>query len=346
MKRIRLIHLDTSSIEAVIAVLLMASVCSCGQTEVSLVPQQTAIGFVPSDAASSRAVVTNVAALQEFYVYGLKNSNTLFNKQQVAKGSDAWTYSPIKYWDTASDVTYTFGAVAGVKDATKDLSTLSASTITVSNIPQWQEVNDDAQDFLVSNVYSNQPLSVFSGGTVHFNFTHQLAYLQVKAQKVSTSGGTTDTDTYAIKEIKLQNGLPTNTERTFTLQLTDGAMTWSEAGATGADKTLFPASSSSSGGSSGSNSSIELETTPNDITSWLIAPFTCTDTEMQVTYTQNDTPKTSTISLNDKLQLSSFEGNHKYVITLKVGATLVNAEVLEIQGWTQENEVDDPVYNW
>ena len=65
-----------------------------------------------------------------------------------------------------------------------------------------------------------------------------------------------------------------------------------------------------------------------------------------MTYTLNSTPKTSTISLNDKLQLSGFEGNHKYVITLKVGATLVNAEVLEIQGWTQENEVDDPVYNW
>ena len=334
MKRIRLIHLDTSSIEAVIAVLLMASVCSCGQTEVSLIPQQTAIGFVPSDAASSRAVVTNVAALQEFYVYGLKNSNTLFNKQQVAKGSDAWTYSPIKYWDTASDVTYTFGAVAGV--TADQLSTLSASTITVSNIPQWQEVTGDEQDFLVSNVYSNQPLSVFSGGTVHFNFTHQLAYLQVKAQKVSTSGG--DTDTYEITEITLKKNLPTtDATRTFTLQLTDGATAWSNAGTKGADKTLFPSSSSGP---------ISLGTTPNDITSWLIAPFTCTDTEMQVTYTQNGKPKTSTISLNDKLQLSGFEGNHKYVITLKVGATLVNAEVLEIQGWTQENEVDDPVYNW
>lgn len=343
MKRILLIHLDTSSIEAVIAVLLMASVCSCGQTEVSLIPQQTAIGFVPSDAASSRGVVTDVTALQEFYVYGLKNGNTLFDKQQVTKRSDAWTYSPIKYWDTASGVAYTFGAVAGVKDATKDLSTLSASTITVSNIPQWQEVNDDAQDFLVSNVYSNQPLSVFSGGTVHFNFTHQLAYLQVKAQKVSTSGGTTDIDTYAIKEIKLQNGLPTNTERTFTLQLTDGAMTWSEAGATGAEQPLF---SSGSTGSGGSNSSIELATTPTDITSWLIAPFTCTGTEMVVTYTQNGTSKTSTISLNDQLQLSGFEGNHKYVITLKVGATLVNAEVLEIQNWTTVPEADDPVYNW
>ena len=345
MKRILLIHLDTSSIEAVIAVLLIASVCSCGQTEVSLIPQQTAIGFVPSDAASSRAVVTDVTALKEFYVYGLKNSNTLFNKQQVTKGSDAWTYSPIKYWDTASGVTYTFGAVAGVKDATTDLSTLSdvTSTITVYDIPQWQEVNDDAQDFLVSNVYSNQPLSVFSGGTVHFNFTHQLAYLQVKAQKVSTSGGTTDTDTYAIKEIKLQNGLPTNTKRTFTLQLTDGAMTWSEAGATGADKELFP---SSSGGSTGSTGSKTLATTPTDITSWLIAPFTCTGTEMVVTYTLNSTPKTSTISLNDQLQLSGFEGNHKYVITLKVGATLVNAEVLEIQNWTTEAEADDPVYNW
>lgn len=333
MKRILLIHLDTSSIEAVIAVLLIASVCSCGQTEVSLIPQQTAIGFVPSDAASSRAVVTDVMALQEFYVYGLKNGNTLFNKQQVTKGSDAWTYSPIKYWDTASGVTYTFGAVAGVTAG--QLSTLSASTITVSNIPQWQEVNDGAQDFLVSNVYSNQPLSVFSGGTVHFNFTHQLAYLQVKAQKVSTSGG--DTDTYEIKEIKLQNGLPTNTERTFTLQLTDGATAWSNAGTKGADKTLFPSSSSGP---------ISLGTTPTDITSWLIAPFTCTGTEMVVTYTLNGTSKTSTISLNDKLQLSGFEGNHKYVITLKVGATLVNAEVLEIQGWTQENEVDDPVYNW
>lgn len=333
MKRIRLIHLDTSSIEAVIAVLLMASVCSCGQTEVSLIPQQTAIGFVPSDAASSRAVVTNVAALQEFYVYGLKNSNTLFDKQQVTKESDAWTYSPIKYWDTASGVTYTFGAVAGVTAG--QLSPLSAATITVSNIPQWQEVTGAEQDFLVSNVYSNQPLSVFSGGTVHFNFTHQLAYLQVKAQKVSTSGGTTDTDKYAITGITLKKNLPTtDATRTFTLQLTDGAMTWSEAGATGAEQQLF------------SSSSIELETTPTDITSWLIAPFTCTDTEMQVTYTQNGEQKTSTISLNDKLQLSGFEGNHKYVITLKVGATLVNAEVLEIQGWTQENEVDDPVYNW
>ena len=345
MKRILLIHLDTSSIEAVIAVLLMASVCSCGQTEVSLVPQQTAIGFAPSDAASSRGVIKDVAALKEFYVYGLKNSNTLFDKQQVTKGSDAWTYSPIKYWDTASGVAYTFGAVAGV--TAEQLSRLSAatSTITVSDIPQWQEVTGTGaeQDFLVSNVYSNQPLSVFSGGTVHFNFTHQLAYLQVKAQKVSTSGGTTDTDKYAITGIKLQNGLPTNTERTFTLQLTDGAMTWSEAGATDADKELFP---SSSGGSTGSNSLIELATTPTDITSWLIAPFTCTGTKMKVTYTQNGEQKTSTISLNDKLQLSSFEGNHKYVITLKVGATLVNAEVLEIQGWTQENEVDDPVYNW
>ena len=336
MKRILLIHLDTSSIEAVIAVLLMASVCSCGQTEVSLVPQQTAIGFAPSDAASSRGVVTDVAALEKFYVYGLKNSNTLFNKQQVTKGSDAWTYSPIKYWDTASDVTYTFGAVAGVTAG--QLSTLSesASTIKVSNIPQWQEVTGDEQDFLASNVYSNQPLSAFTDGTVHFNFTHQLAYLQVKAQKVSTSGG--DTDTYAITEITLKNNLPTtDATRKFTLQLTDGAIAWSNAGTEGADKTLFTSSSSGP---------ISLETTPKDITSWLIAPFTCTGTEMQVTYTQNGTSETSTISLNDKLQLSSFEGNHKYVITLKVGATLVNAEVLEIQNWTTEAEADDPVYNW
>ena len=266
------------------------------------------------------------------------NSNTLFDKQQVTKESDAWTYSPIKYWDTASGVAYTFGAVAGV--TAEQLSRLSAatSTITVSDIPQWQEVTGTGaeQDFLVSNVYSNQPLSVFSGGTVHFNFTHQLAYLQVKAQKVSTSGG--DTDTYEITEITLKKNLPTtDATRTFTLRLTDGATAWIDAETMSADKTLF--SSSSSG-------PISLETTPKDITSWLIAPFTCTDTEMQVTYTQNGRPKTSTISLNDKLQLSSFEGNHKYVITLKVGATLANAEVLEIQGWTQENEVDDPVYNW
>lgn len=334
MKRILLIHLDASSIEAVIAVLLMASVCSCGQTEVSLIPQQTAIGFAPSDAASSRGVITDVAALKKFYVYGLKNSNTLFDKQQVTKGSDAWTYSPIKYWDTASDVTYTFGAVAGVTES--QAGTLSAAVITVSNIPQWQNVNDYAQDFLASNVYSNQPLSAFTDGTVHFNFTHQLAYLQVKAQKVSTSGG--DTDTYEITEITLKKNLPTtDATRTFTLQLTDGATAWSNAGTKGADKTLFPSSSSGP---------ISLGTTPNDITSWLIAPFTCTDTEMQVTYTQNGKPKTSTISLNDKLQLSSFEGNHKYVITLKVGATLVNAEVLEIQNWTTEAEADDPVYNW
>lgn len=338
MKRILLIHLDTSSIEAVIAVLLMASVCSCGQTEVSLVPQQTAIGFAPSDAASSRGVITNVAALKEFYVYGLKNSNTLFDKQQVTKGSDAWTYSPIKYWDTASGVAYTFGAVAGV--TAEQLSRLSAatSTITVSDIPQWQEVTGTGaeQDFLASNVYSNQPLSAFTDGTVHFNFTHQLAYLQVKAQKVSTSGG--DTDTYEITEITLKKNLPTtDATRTFTLRLTDGATAWIDAETMSADKTLF--SSSSSG-------PISLETTPKDITSWLIAPFTCTDTEMQVTYTQNGRPKTSTISLNDKLQLSSFEGNHKYVITLKVGATLVNAEVLEIQNWTTEAEADDPVYNW
>lgn len=338
MKRILLIHLDTSSIEAVIAVLLMASVCSCGQTEVSLVPQQTAIGFAPSDAASSRGVITDVAALQEFYVYGLKNSNTLFDKQLVTKGSDAWTYSPIKYWDTASGVTYTFGAVAGV--TAEQLSRLSAatSTITVSDIPQWQEVTGTGaeQDFLASNVYSNQPLSAFTDGTVHFNFTHQLAYLQVKAQKVSTSGG--DTDTYEITEITLKKNLPTtDATRIFTLQLTDGAMTWSEAGTAGADKELF---------SIGSGGSKTLDSTPTDITSWLIAPFTCTGTEMVVTYTLNGTSKTSTISLNDQLQLSGFEGNHKYVITLKVGATLVNAEVLEIQGWTQENEVDDPVYNW
>ena len=75
MKRILLIHLDTSSIEAVIAVLLIASVCSCGQTEVSLIPQQTAIGFVPSDAASSRAVVTDVMALAD----GIKSQQQLYH---------------------------------------------------------------------------------------------------------------------------------------------------------------------------------------------------------------------------------------------------------------------------
>lgn len=84
---------------------------SCTQNEVLEVNQSRAIGFDGFVGNSTRATDVTLATLGSFELYGWRDTDLIFNKQEVSVGADGTcTYTPVQYWE--ANYTYAFEAIA------------------------------------------------------------------------------------------------------------------------------------------------------------------------------------------------------------------------------------------
>ena len=146
-----------------------------------------------------------------FGVYGFKHNGsqplTLFRNQLVQPGNtvvetqegttDAhWSYTPLKYWDSNPNVYYHFLAYwprvdnpdDGDEPADQPYIKEENEVLTLYNIPYWQD-GSTGSDFMFSaprrgRYKSNGATPEFFDGKVHFEFSHILSHIIVKAYYV------------------------------------------------------------------------------------------------------------------------------------------------------------------
>lgn len=181
------------------------SLGSCHKDKIK-VDKQTQIVMGASSTYGTKAVIGNkdqlVADGSPFGVFGYKtvsnssdpnNQYRIFNNTQVSpsvtvineKNDTAWTYSPIRYWDSNPNVSYQFIAYwpwVGTSSQNGPYVEESSKLLTIHNIPNWQD-SVTALDIMTSTrmgKYRGGNPNAFGSGTVVFNFSHILSKIVIK----------------------------------------------------------------------------------------------------------------------------------------------------------------------
>ena len=195
----------------VISVLPILSSCSRSHDEMS-VQQVEDLKIKMDCSVGTKAVVNNKEGLisqmradggKGFGIVGFKMVQDLNDPEQVETTrlfdnfevkpvddqGDNWVYSPVRYWDKRSYVSYQFvgywpklGNQAN-SDASKSDPyveiTDNNKTLTIRNIPNWQRVNGTEIDFLTTTREGRY--ADFNADKVNLTFSHLLSKFTIKA---------------------------------------------------------------------------------------------------------------------------------------------------------------------
>lgn len=278
---------------------------------------------------ASRAIVDSDEALRntELGVYGYKLFNgtktSVFDNERVYYSS-GWKYDNTRYWDKAA-TEYRF--VAYSPHSTSNISyNTNNHTLTISNIPYWQLINDNVVDYLVANSSgsANEYLSTESK-SVDFNFSHILSQLVINVVK---DDNLTNTE-YKVKTIEYINVPASGEEATYTYSSSPS----------------FSYITITSSVSMLEDEKVVTLADANDIISLphLVVPFTLSDKQVQVkvTYTVAGTERNKTVDTG----ITQLLAGKRYELTLTFkGAEIVPS--LEIKDWEDVTVDEDPKYNW
>lgn len=308
---------------------------SCHDESHPFIEDEVAISMTASsaDMSTSRALVTNNTTLQEttLGVYGYKLFNgtktLLFDNERVYYNSD-WKYDNTRYWDKAA-TEYRF--VAYSPHSTNSVS-YSDHTLTISNIPYWQVIDDDVVDYIVatSNGSANDYLSTDSKSVV-FNFSHILSQFVINITKDATLSGTE----YKLKQVDYLNvPLGDNATATYTLPQ-EGSATLSTITLLEENATLTRFT----------DANVQTVVSTDNIPfPYLVVPFTLSDgknVKVKVTYTVAGTERNKTVDTG----IDQLAAGKRYELTLTFkGADIVPS--LEIKNWEDVTVDEDPKYNW
>lgn len=308
---------------------------SCGET---IIPeeQEYAISMTASsaDMSTSRALITNDADLQNktsLGVYAYKEVNRTMtlvfdNTELKYDETKGWDYSPTRYWDKAA-TKYCFVAFSPYT-ATHTYETTN-HTLTISNIPYWQVINNNVDDYLVANSSGSANHYLSTSKSVNFNFNHILSQLVINIKKDEKLS-----QTYLLKQVEYLN-VPRGNDATATYTLSqEGSATLSAISLLEEKGALTQYS----------NTNGQVVTTGNISLPHLVVPFTLTNdkkVQVKVTYTVEGTPRAKTVDTG----ITQLEAGKRYELTL----TFKGAEIvpfLEIKDWEDVTVDEDPKYNW
>ena len=306
---------------------------SCHDESHPYIEDEVAISMTASSAEmdASRAIVDSDGALQktDLGVYGYKLFNgtktLVFNNERVYYDSD-WKYDNTRYWDKAA-TEYRF--VAYSPHSTNSVS-YSNHTLTISDIPYWQVIDDDVVDYLVANSSGSAENYLSSDSkSVNFNFCHILSQLVINIKKDEKLS-----QTYLLKQVEYLN-VPQggDAKATYTLPQ-EGTATMSEITLLNADATLTQFTDANGQA---------VEATSNIPLPHLVVPFALTDKQVQVkvTYTVAGTERNKIVDTG----ITQLEAGKRYELTL----TFKGAEIvpeLEVENWNDVPVDEDPKYNW
>lgn len=331
------LHATYHYLRVVVASLVLClTILSCNKQSHPLTPEEdVAISMTASSTEmdASRAIVTDNVTLQStaIGVYAYKElangTQTLVfdNTQLTYDANKGWDYSPTKYWDRTAD--YSFVAFSPYT-ATHSYEN---HTLTISNIPYWQVINDNVVDYLVANSSgsANDYLSTDSK-SVPLAFSHILSQLVINIKKDEKLS-----QTYLLKQVEYLN-VPQGGDATATYTLPqEGTATMSEITLLGADATLTQFTDANGQA---------VEATINIPLPHLVVPFTLSDSKkvlVKVTYTVAGTERNKTVDTG----ITQLEAGKRYELTLTFkGAEIV--PTLYIKDWDDVTVDDDPKYNW
>lgn len=328
----------------IIASLLLVA---CNKETHPITPEQeVAINMSAASVAdmTSRAIIDNNEALQKaeigigVYAYKQLADNTKHmvfeNTQLTYKAANGWSYSPTKYWDKAATeyrfVAYSPHSTSNIRYNTNN------HTLTISNIPYWQVIDNDVVDYLVatSSGSADHYLTEQRASTaVNFTFSHILSQLVINIKKDEKLS-----QTYLLKQVDYLNVPLGNTTATYTLPQ-EGTATMSEITLLDADATLTQFTDANGQA---------VEATRNIPLSHLVVPFSLTDKniKIQITYTVEGTERTKTVDTGIK----ALTANNIYELTLTFrGAEIIVTELAVkdwVKDWVDEPVDEDPKYNW
>lgn len=311
----------------------------CSEELHTIAPQEEeyAISMTATSAdMSSRGIVDSDAALTThklgvFAYKDVNDSKTMVFQNTILTYDETkgWDYSPKKYWDRAAS-SYYFIAYSPYSTSNISYNT-NNHTLTISNIPYWQEIDNDVVDYLVanSNGSANDYLSTESK-SVNFNFNHILSQLVINVVK---DANLTSSE-YKVKKIEYIN-----------VPASEGQANCTYSSSTPSFSEISITSSPSSVSMLEDEKEVTLANAENIISlPHLVVPFALTGdkkVQVKVTYTVAGTQRIKTVNT----QLSQLEAGKRYELTL----TFKGAEIvpeLEVKNWVEQPVDEDPKYNW
>lgn len=375
MNRYNPIHLLTALLLGVLGVLLSG----CETNAIAPSEDNTRTISFGSQVSATRALIEDLSALQTYAqgegcgigVFGSKKYNNDYNDlyintrvwyDQTSTDPDTkWTYSPTKYWDVSSGVTYDFCAYAPYK-AQSDGVTYSNFAFSYT-VPQWQPCTtaDDqaaAIDLIVSENRNdgryepNNDKCAFPGGIVKFSFQHKLAKVTVNVYKDATVSATKVTEVV----IGGNGNAVGSGEKALTANQNaqvPGAqnITYSRNYHIKPDKDEYSAASLTASGVKvfENASGTDVTNTPTALTTYLVAPFSLAagnTIPVVVKYKSGEATEATTTTVASTL--TGFDANKEYNINIRIlaGAGNVITTVIDIQDWGNAIETSDDVYNW
>ena len=270
----------------------------CAKIETTEVPEGRVIGFdnFVTNAVKSLDVVGN-DGLTTFYVYGGPTDETaLFDGTTVSYANDAWSYSPLKYWEASK--TYNFAAYSNENGTAENVSLVTDVGANQYHLKIENYTSDGDKDLIYAynhTIECNTPLSM---PTVNLTFHHILSRVAFKFTKDAVSLTGTE---IAVSNIQITS---LNNQGTFTGEtITDSEQY--PYGAWGGQTGTFTQAFDKTGG----NISLTDEAAEGQTDYEYLIPQPATGSGLTVTFTL-----TPTGTIVDENEVSS-EG-HQFTVTL------------------------------
>lgn len=338
---------------------------------------------------ATRAIITDKTVLQtqssgengfRIGVFGLKTPHSsgetgnsfsgtpylVFNNQQVEYSTNAWTYSPTKYWDR--NAYYKF-----IGYWPQGANATYANNIVELTIPNWQEVGNATtpeKDYLIASSQGTAVDYIESHDkTVNFEFRHLLAQFIIRAYYVG------DKDTQPVisslpfganeagKKVPTEASATANGVFGYSINIDGTGAAYNGSGASLTDGALAGAKDVIGSGN------VKLPTTAyakdmngdvpvfdegngySIVRTWLVAPFTSGGTDIsipiQVTYKLGDEGSPTT-SQAKPTKLTSMAAGNTYILTLKFDTNSDGLELqtVEVLDWIDKGNNNLYFYNW
>jgi len=390
--------------DIIILLTLLLAVTGCCRHDNITVQENVMISLSPTmSAGGTKAVVNNKADLLAqsygengtgFGVFGyksLKNGSStipqtlVFNNTEVKPSADTetdenkatWSYTPIRYWDSNTNVYYQFVAywphlqsaeatgpwVENNNNVIGD-NTTGNMQLKLHNIPNWQDSASSAtRDYLVATSlgkYKGSEVGVthYSDGIVKFSFNHILSKLTIRAYYVGVKENHVSVHNITLGGTDLlgTNGTADYT-KPFGANSNEPAFSTPVKGST--SHVLFNAATPDAAHTLQDSAFFDQETPTNtpdcvheSICSWLVVPTGgWNNLTLDVSFAVGDetTPtriEVPGVNIGTEAPYAMASG-YQYILTLKFDSSGggIDVEMVYVKDWIN-TDVNHKVYNW
>lgn len=381
---------------------IMLAATGCCRHDKITVEDNVRITLSPVVSAGTKAVVNNKADLLAqsygetgtgFGVFGyksLKNGSStipqtlVFNNTEVKpsaateteENKATWSYSPIRYWDSNTNVYYQFVAYWPHLQSAETTGPWAENTnvigqnttgnmqLKLHNIPNWQDSASSAtRDYLVATSLgkykgSEEGVTHYSDGIVKFTFSHILSKLTIRAYYVGVKENHVSVHNITLGGTDLlgTNGTADYT-KPFGGNINEPAFSTPVKGST--SQVLFNAATPDAAHTLQESAFYDQDTpdnTPNcvheSICSWLVVPTGgWNNLTLDVSFAVGDetTPtriEVPGVNIGTEAPYAMASG-YQYILTLKFDSSGggIDVEMVYVKDWN-DTSVDHEVYNW